>query len=538
MDTQVYLLNVPLENDQKHTLYFTSKEEQKTYFESRIVKEYKNSSYQRKDSIIRVPDNYDNISPSVNYVMYKNPSFSNKWFYAFIKEIEYKNTETTWIHIETDVIQTWLFDYNIKTSFVEREHVLDDTVGLHTVPEGLETGDFVVNNVTHGLSLNSISNIIVGATIDLANYETGLTKDKYPNINGNLVGGVYSGIKYYEFPNVASLNLMLKNVATAGQSDAINCIFMGNNHFYDTEEVEGKAYRVVKDSGSAKTKEFDYVITENNEYKQITTPSKPTTIDGYTPRNKKLLAHPYCYLYVSNNSGGSAIYKYERFKNDKTEFEYVGCLTPGMSIRFRPLNYDGQAINNDEAINCGKLPICSWNTDVYTNWLTQNSVNIGLSIGSNLITMAGGLAMAGTGAGALMGAGTVVSGAMGIASSLGQVYQQSLIPPQAEGNINNGDVTAGSGFLRMSLFEKSIKHEYAEILDGFFDMFGYKVNKVKIPNKAHRSRYWYTKTIDINIDGAIPNNDMQKIKDCYNNGITFWRNANEIQDYSLSNGIV
>ena len=41
-----------------------------------------------------------------------------------------------------------------------------------------------------------------------------------------------------------------------------------------------------------------------------------------------------------------------------------------------------------------------------------------------------------------------------------------------------------------------------------------------------------------NIDGNVPGVDMQKIKDCYNRGITFWRNANEIQDYSLSNDIV
>ena len=31
---------------------------------------------------------------------------------------------------------------------------------------------------------------------------------------------------------------------------------------------------------------------------------------------------------------------------------------------------------------------------------------------------------------------------------------------------------------------------------------------------------------------------IQKIKNAYNNGITFWRNASEIQNYSLSNGIV
>ena len=79
------------------------------------------------------------------------------------------------------------------------------------------------------------------------------------------------------------------------------------------------------------------------------------------------------------------------------------------------------------------------------------------------------------------------------------------------------------------------KKEYLQILDKYFDMFGYRVNMVKVPEKAHRSRWWFTKTMDVNIDGAIPNNDMNIIKACYNNGITFWRNANEIQNYSLSN---
>ena len=83
----------------------------------------------------------------------------------------------------------------------------------------------------------------------------------------------------------------------------------------------------------------------------------------------------------------------------------------------------------------------------------------------------------------------------------------------------------------------SIIHEIARMLDGYFDMFGYKTNLIKTPNKAHRSRYWYTKTIDVNIDGNLPQNDLQIIKDAYNRGITFWRNASEIQDYSLSNDI-
>jgi hypothetical protein len=77
----------------------------------------------------------------------------------------------------------------------------------------------------------------------------------------------------------------------------------------------------------------------------------------------------------------------------------------------------------------------------------------------------------------------------------------------------------------------SIKSEYAKIIDNYFDMFGYKVCRVKEPNTNHRAKYWYTKTIDANIDGGVPGKDLQKIKEAYNNGITFWRYEGSIGIY-------
>lgn len=111
--TEVHLLNVPLENDYKHTLYFSSLTAQTSYFTSKRVHTGNNFTYQRKDQIIRYPKDYDELV-GCNYVMYKNSSYSNKWYYAFITKMEYINDEVTAIHIETDVLQTWMFDYTVK----------------------------------------------------------------------------------------------------------------------------------------------------------------------------------------------------------------------------------------------------------------------------------------------------------------------------------------------------------------------------------------------------------------------------------------
>lgn len=522
--SKVHLLNVPLENDYKNTLYFNSKSSQESYFKGRIVESLDGSSYQRKDKIIRYPKQYDKIA-NVNYVMYQNTNYGNKWFYAFVTDIEYINDECSYIHIETDVIQTWLFDYTVKPSFVEREHTSSDNAGEHTVPENVEMGELIVNEKITGRSFTS-SCIIVGSTVDLGD-------DDFPNLPGAYINNVYSGVGYYQFTSESNLNGVLKQIAKAGKSDAIVSIFMGANEFYNTEAIEGKAFFKVKSVEGLPTATWEVAVLGGTS---IQAPTKPSNVDGYTPKNKKLLSFPYCYLMASNNNGSNAIYKYERFSSDNCDFRYIGTVCPGMSIRLQPLNYNNQSVNNEEGLNLGKLPVCAWANDVYTNWLTQNSVNIACSVGSSLLTVGGGLAMMGTGGGALMGAQTMVSGAMGIAQSVGQVYQMSLTPPQAEGNINCGDVTYTAGY-HITLYKMSIKSEYAKIIDEYFSMFGYKVNRVKTPNKAHRSRWWYTKTIDVNIDGAIPMKDLGKIKDCYNRGITFWRNASEIQNYGLSNNI-
>lgn len=530
--TRVCLLNVPLENDYKHTLWFNNTTNQTEYFLSKKKLEFTELTYQRKDNSIKVPKQYDELL-GCNYVMYQNGMYNSKWFYAFITDIKYISDGVTEIFVETDCIQTWLKDYVVKTSFVEREHSYYDNIGENTYPEQVELGDYVVNNRVNSQMIGAFNNIIVGATIDLSQYESGITSDAYPNLTGTTVGGIYSGVRYYEFPNADSLNLCLTNVSKAGRSDGIVSVFMGDSSFYETEEVIGKAYRRIIDNEDSYQyeKDFTYTVVENGTYVTIEPPSKPSTVNGYTPRNKKLLTFPYCYLYASNNGGGGAIYKYEKFSGDSSQFKFYGNVAPGMSIRFLPLNYNNQAVNNEEGFNCGKLPICSWNTDVYTNWLTQNSLNIGIDLVSGGINTIAGVGIAATGGGALTGGMIALGGINQIGNTIGQINQMSFTPPQAKGNINSGDITFSSGWSRVSLYDTSIKREYARIIDGYFDMFGYKTCYVKVPYTNHRERYWYTKTIDVNIDGAIPNKDLQKIKDAYNNGITFWKNPSDIGNY-------
>lgn len=529
--TEVRLLAVPLENDYMHTLHFADKSAQTNYFIGRTKKNRSDFSYQRKDKIIRYPEHIDSLL-GCNYVMYKNSAYSSKWFYAFITKMEYINDECTHIYIETDVIQTWLFDYHVKPSFIEREHVDNDKVGLHTVPERLETGDYICNMHTKaGYASNDDLVIVVGAT-------------KNPdgdNVSGRLYNNIYSGVNYYTFRNntegAQQLEEWMAGYAEDGAVDAITCMFLAPE----------KLTVLKSDHTTTGTNTIDTQYINLEDELEINTKIDITneTLNGYTPRNKKLLTFPYRYLLTSNNSGAGVVYNYEYF-TDLTEaqniieprFKIEGALTAGCSIRIIPINYKYIARNDEEGLNMGKFPCLNWTSDVYTNWLTQNGVNIALSAIGSVGTIVAGVGLMATGAGALAGAGTIASGVMGVANTIGEVYQHSLQPPQAEGNLNSGDVITASGNNDFHFYDMTIKKEYARIIDGYFNMYGYKVNRVGVPSHSHRENYWYTKTIDVNIDGDIPNEDLQIIKNCYNKGITFWNNPANIGNFSVSNNII
>ena len=506
--TKVYLLDVPLESDYKNTLYFANAQAQQSYFQGNIVFSFTDFSYQRKDHFIRVPRQYDEVY-KCNYVMYQNTAYSNKWFYAFITDIKYVDDGRTDIYIETDVIQTWLFDYDVKASFVEREHVNNDTVGTHTVPENVELGEYISNGFVRDNELGDFVYVI-----QVTEYVSG-EKPLATNF-----GGVYAPGGAYICETASQVVNIISALDQAGKGDAVT------NVYIVPSKIVNNTSGALQYSGQDSPVTYDVTVT------------KQTTLNGYSPRNNKLLTFPYNYLLLDNNNGTSNILQYENFSTNNCVFEVAGVPTVGGSIKCVPKDYKGQARYQQEGIMCGKFPTCGWVNDMYTNWLTQNAVNIGLGIATSGLEIIGGLGMMATGGGAIAGAGAVSSGALGIANSVGQIYQHSLIPNSSRGNTNGGDINTCYNMNKFYFIKMSIKSEYAQIIDKYFDMFGYKVNLVKVPNKNHRARWWYTKTIDVNIDGDIPNNDMQKIKNCYNNGITFWKNASEIQNYSLTNGIV
>ena len=534
--TDIRLVKVPLEIDNKNQLTFSSKQTQYNYFNGCEHIELDDSSYQRKDNIIRYPGHIDNLI-GYNYCMYRNNTYTDKWYYAYITDMKYISDSMTLISIKTDVWQTWNFDLEIKRCFVEREHVNDDTIGANTLPEQLETGEYIIEGEATS-STSGTCHAVIATTYDIIDDITGEgSVNPYHTYNG-----IPNGCYYYiggSTTAVSFISLAISAAANHGKSDGIVSIFLlpdsllgitpsttwsylySGQDGWSTNPSAGLGYAPYKKISESTVATLMETVTVTKPY---------STVNGYTPKNKKLFVAPYKYLVADNNSGAATELYYEFFGAGDMSFKIYGDITPGGSIKMLPQSYKNQTENNLEGLTSGKFPIGSFANDVYTNWLTQNAVNIGVK---------GAGALVSAGAGIAMGNPLAVAGAgLQVASTIGEIYQHSLIPPTVEGNVNSGDVNYSKSLTKFSFYKMSIKAEVARVIDEYFSTYGYKVARIKVPNITGRLNWNYVKTIDCNMHAYIPQEDLLEIKNMFNSGVTFWHNPLTFLDYSQANTIV
>ena len=525
--TDVFLLKVPLEIDNTNQLTFANATAQFNYFNSLPKLGYDNFTYQRKDGTLRIPALIDDII-QYNYVMYRNEGFSNKWFYAYIDKMEYLNDGVTAVSIVTDVWQTWCFDLTYKPTFIEREHVNDDTVGAHTIAEGLECGEYVINSsqtLKPNKSVKDHDNHTINWTLPIVFQVTGITNvliDAQNYYNAE-INGIFSGLYYFGVTSLSDARGIVQAYNADQNGNKIEAIFLAPKEFFDG------AYHV---SGGGLSIYVPANTSSLSTLLDTTTITRPSKVNGYTPKNNKLFTYPFSYVYVSNNTGIDTEFRYEDFKNATPKFYMAGALGQGCTTKLCPVDYKSN--NNTETFEYGivgaKYPVCAWATDYYTSWITQNALNVNLGMASSVVNL-GANVMAGN------VTGTVNSLLGGVGGVMSQIQAAKAHPDQANGNTNTSDILVGwQRYFTVDCM--SVRAEIAESVDKFFSMFGYKVNTVKTPNITGRRNWNYVKTIGCYIEADIPQEDLQSIKNMFDNGVTFWHNASTFADYNQNNDII
>ena len=136
----------------------------------------------------------------------------------------------------------------------------------------------------------------------------------------------------------------------------------------------------------------------------------------------------------------------------------------GYSGKIRPKYYQGLLYNEDESLSLGKYPSFSWSSDGFTNWMTQNAVNLGI----NVVNTAVGSATQIVGKNTVSG---LTSVATNTASMIGDMFKASMGSNTAQGNANAGDVSFSQNINRFKIMHMRPKKEYLQIIDDYFSRF-------------------------------------------------------------------
>ena len=121
-------------------------------------------------------------------------------------------------------------------------------------------------------------------------------------------------------------------------------------------------------------------------------------------------------------------------------------------------------------------------------------------------------------------------------ADLGEISNNFIgLIQHVNGSTSTSSVDIANDQMGYEIHTMEITAEYAEIIDNFFEHFGYAVKKNKVPNMRTRPHWNYVKTGDTYITGNCPQDAIDTIIHTMENGITFWKVPSEVGNYSLNN---
>lgn len=579
-ETEIYLLKTPLQVDELQQLDFANATAQLNYFRSLPQLALNNATFQRENSTMFVNFNIERIR-NYNYVIYRNSQYSDKWFYAFITGLTYESNTTTGVQIKTDVFQTYMFEYDIKRSYILRETVDDDTYGKHLVSESFDLGNYVlketdyvalVQNTSQGGNLSPLIVIQcserLGVCYNNTQYETEYS-DMY------ITSGLPQGCWYYMYDTstfgIESMKALKNYLDGIGKGNAILNMFLIPHSVVNTKNA---TLRLYNGEGQLTDYTTECKIVSGNTWgsKLVTTKTvtRPTNFgkgsNTFTPHNNKTLTYPYCYLLTTNNAGGAIDYHYENFTGNPV-FNIFGALSANTSYALMPNNSITSAGPEygmgTEVLQGAMLPTLSWDSDYYLNWVAQNKGMNDLAKGEAFDQLLWGsigdfaTSLVGFGIGELdpniydalpyagnRAASNLPSRAMNYHYTKARVEEANkvaqAVPNTVKGNLGAGDLSFSFASIDVGFkfYKYEVRIEIARKVDRYFDMFGYRVNEIKVPNTKSR-RYWnYLETEKVNLEGNIPQEALMELKQIYNAGITIWHDPSNFLNYDLVNSIL
>ena len=600
--TNVRLLSgVPFYNDYKDTRWFDTKDQQTAYFLNRACpKSMQQVTFQRFEdkTYIAVSAPIDDLR-TVNYLMFQNAKTYDKWFYAFVTKLEYKNTGTTYVHFQLDVLQTWRFDYGFKPSFVLREHTplwwADGTPVRNTVSEQLNYGE--AYNIVYRHNFQPYNGMKFLVIIANSTLHISVAEDF---VSGDIVGskiGVPQPLSYYVVPfypsgkpiyydanqstPISTPEEVFRSLYTSPQSvnqivSAYVTDYTGLKATVTQNAVNngGVFGDVITFNGVDQSVSWElwsdnqtgnvtlYYVKAANSFWPLKQQILPDKYDVLNPVGEsKLLMYPYTVGILTDYKGNQYEFRLEDITNNYLTILLRGGLGTSNKTMFALADYNNISMGTLEegtqphAMDHALIDNEPHDIPVVTDYLAsymqghknsiqanRNSIafNGTMNTLSGVAGVAGSLASpVGTASGVANGVVNTVQGAgnavLQLQSLNAQIKDISNVPPSIAKMGSNIAFDYGNNYEGYNIVLKQIKPEYQKKLSDFWHAYGYKVNELKVPNFHTRLSWNYVQTLNCRILADLNNEDLAELKAIFDNGITLWH-TDDIGNYDLMNG--
>lgn len=532
--------DVPLDASQVRQLSFADKNEQYNYFRSKAIRVFTDFKYIREHRGVKVPVNAEEIGNAC-YICFKNQA-SGKWYYAFVTQVIYINPETSLLNFEIDVYQTFLFDMVIRDCDISREHVANDDFKTNTIQEPVDVGDYVIAHEEVQVlgDLDSNYPFIILSAIDLLSDPGTLEEPKVTAAQGGVYGGLPSAVRAYLVEphqwGTSSITAIMEALSSyPWVSQSILAIYaVPSFGFSGTVTVRQSAMGfnigVISDSSSPfRSGAGSALIGWESKFPSY--------------KNKKMYTSQFSFIECLLPNGNRFVLKPEFIKDSAPVVMLVTTLIPAPNFYFYTPDYCGAEedfllnANNISGFPCfpvqnNTYPLQTAQAEA-TNTLvhSQNRSNIFWDTVGNVIqSVFTGDPL------------NVLSTGIDAYKSVRSELQSSERDRQRIGQMQtNVSLTGASGgglatFIASKKLEIlyrwwTVKPEFAEKIEQFFDVYGYKVSRFGVPNLNSRPRYNYIKCNNVNIYGNIPNEFLQPLRNMFINGFTLWHDKSNVGTY-------
>lgn len=495
---------------------------------------------------IRVEYSADDVI-DCNYMIFQNSAFSNKYFYAFITDVEYVSNNTCRIVFEIDNLQTYYFDIDFLPSLIAREHSATDNIGDSVTPEPiLASGQEIYSNPqAFQHDANGLYTVVV-TTKDLLNPTQSRVYTTFTHftLGGLVMAGAYNVCNVTSESLSDFANVITNYIETAGGLGEIIAIYAIPKDAYPNGNWDS-------------THSWLAPIVNPNmpdpKYYEVVKPTKGDTLDGYSPSNAKLYTYPYCFLRVSDYRGATKDFRYE-YMGDGSHFRVVNSgIMPAPSEQLTALGYAGtdtQMSEWDNAMWISNYPTPTFSVSEFSDYYGANHNSQIAKQLSNIFTSVVAGVTAGQGAsgyqsdsGETMPVSNPINNVTSAINNAITFYgkQQDLINRTSVINANQSSfLSLMYGRDLFGTYRVCFNKTVLQMYDDYFTRFGYAVNRIKVPyfwNALGRTKYNYCKTQEANIRSksattGVPMGALSDITNIFNNGICLWENMSEVGFYS------